>query len=142
MAMARTVREIMTGDVRSARPDTPVHEVARLMRDEDVGSIPITEDDRLVGIVTDRDLCLQVIAEQRPFDAPVREFMTNRPETVDPETTIHRAAQIMQTHQIRRLPVCEGERLVGIVALGDLAVDTESEGLKAETLEEVSTPSQ
>ena len=140
MALARTVREIMTGEVRSATPDTPVHQVARMMRDEDVGSIPLVEEGRLVGIVTDRDICIQVVAEQRPLDAAVRDFMTVRPETATPDTTIHRAAQIMQTHQIRRLPVCEGDRLVGIIALGDLAVDTESEGLKAETLEEVSTP--
>ena len=131
----------MTGDVTTARPDSPVYQVARMMRDEDVGSIPVVEDGRLVGIVTDRDLCLNVLGERKPDDAPVRDFMTARPETANPDTTIHAAAQIMQTHQIRRLPVVENDRLVGIVALADLAVDTESEGLKAETLEEVSTPS-
>ena len=141
MALARTVREIMTAEVQTARPDTPVFQVAQMMRDEDVGSIPVVDDDKLVGIVTDRDLCLQVLAEQKPQDSPVRDFMTARPETAAPDTTIHAAAQIMQKHQIRRLPVTEEDRLVGIVSIGDLAVDTESEGLKAETLEEVSTPS-
>lgn len=111
-----------------------------MMRDEDVGSIPVVEEGRLVGIVTDRDLAIQVLAENRSGDAPVQEFMTLRPETASPDTTIHMAAQLMQTHQIRRLPVTDGGRLVGIVALADLAVDTESEGMKAETLEEVSTP--
>jgi CBS domain-containing protein len=130
----------MTPDPRAARPDSPAYEVARMMRDEDVGPIPVVQDGRLVGIVTDRDLCLQVLAERKPDDAPVRDFMTARPETASPDTTIHAAAQIMQTHQIRRLPVVEGDRLVGIVSLADLAVDTESEGLKAETLEEVSMP--
>ena len=138
--MARTVREIMTPNPKTASPDTPISEVAQMMKDEDVGSIPVVEDGRLVGIVTDRDLTIQALAERRPHDAPVRDFMTARPETATPDTTIHSAAQIMQDHQIRRLPICEGDRLVGIVSLGDLAVDTESEGLKAETLEEVSTP--
>ena len=138
--MARTVREIMTPNPKTANPDTPISEVAQMMKDEDVGSIPVVEDGRLVGIVTDRDLTIQALAERRPHDAPVRDFMTARPETATPDTTIHSAAQIMQDHQIRRLPICEGDRLVGIVSLGDLAVDTESEGLKAETLEEVSTP--
>lgn len=140
MAMARTLREIMTTNVRTARPDTPVFEVARMMHSEDVGSIPVVDSERLVGIVTDRDLCLGVVGEQRPYDAPVREFMTQRPETASADTTIHMAAQLMQTHQIRRLPIVEGDRLIGIVSLADLAIDTESEGLKAETLEEVSTP--
>ena len=139
--MARTVREIMTAEVRSARPDSPVHEVARMMRDEDVGSIPIVDNNSLVGIVTDRDLCLKVIGDQRPHDSAVSDFMTARPETASPDTTIHMAAQLMQTHQIRRLPITEDGRLVGMVSLGDLAVDTQSDDLKVETLEEVSTPS-
>jgi CBS domain-containing protein len=111
-----------------------------MMRDEDVGSIPVVENDKLVGIVTDRDLALMVLGEQRPFNSPVRDYMTNRPETASPDTTIHQAAQTMQTHQIRRLPIVEGDRLVGIISLGDLAVETQSDDLKVETLEEVSTP--
>lgn len=141
MPGAKTLRDIMTKDPRSARPDTPVHEVAQMMKREDVGSIPIVDNKKLVGIVTDRDLCLSVIAERQPYDAPIANFMTTRPETGTPDMTVHRAAQIMQTHQIRRLPVCDEDgALVGIVALADLALDTESEGLKADTLEEVSVP--
>jgi CBS domain-containing protein len=138
--MARTIREIMTPNPKTAQPDTPIAEVAQLMKDEDVGSIPVVEGGNLVGIVTDRDLTILALAQRKPADAPVRDFMTTRPQTASPDTTIHAAAQIMQDHQIRRLPVTDGDRLVGIVSLGDLAVDTESEGLKAETLEEVSTP--
>ncbi len=138
--MARTVREIMTPNPSAARPDTSVHEVARMMRDEDVGAIPVVENDRLVGIVTDRDLALLVLGERRPHESPVGEIMTQRPETASPDTTIHQAAQIMQTHQIRRLPIVEGDRLVGIVSLGDLAVESQSDDLKVETLEEVSSP--
>lgn len=131
----------MTSDVQSARPDAPVSEIAQMMKREDVGSIPIVENSKLVGIVTDRDLCLSIIGEKKPHDTAVRDVMTGRPETATPDTTVHKAAQIMQQHQIRRLPVCdENGKLVGIVALADLAIDTESEGLKAETLEEVSTP--
>ena len=141
MPAAMTLSEIMTKDVRSARPDTPVHEIAQMMKREDVGSIPIVDSGRLIGIVTDRDLCLSVIGERKPHDSAVKDFMTTRPETGAPDMTVHRAAQIMQTHQIRRLPVCDADgKLVGIVAMADLALDTASEGLKAETLEEVSVP--
>jgi CBS domain-containing protein len=98
----------------------------------------VVEGGKLVGIVTDRDLCLDVLGERKPDDSPVADFMTTRPQTATSDTTIHAAAQLMQTHQIRRLPVVDGDNLVGIVALADLAVDTESEGLKAETLEEIS----
>lgn len=138
--MARTVREIMTTNPKTASPATPVFEVAQIMRSEDVGSVPIVENNKLVGIVTDRDLALMVVGEQKPTSSSVREFMTGRPETINPDTTIHMAAQVMQTHQIRRLPVVEGDQLVGIVSLSDLAIDTQSDDLKVETLEEVSTP--
>jgi CBS domain-containing protein len=135
---ARTLREIMTAHPKTADPKTPVYEVARLMKSENVGSIPVVEGGKLVGIVTDRDLCLDVLGERKPDDSPVSDFMTTRPQTATSDTTIHAAAQLMQTHQIRRLPVVDGDNLVGIVALADLAVDTASEGLKAETLEEIS----
>lgn len=136
--MARTVREIMTADPSTARPDTPVWEVARMMKQENVGSIPVVDEGRLVGIVTDRDLCLGVLAEKQPVDAPVRGFMTGNPQTASPDSSIHDAGQIMGQHQIRRLPIVENDRLVGIVSLGDLAVDTQSDDLKVETLEEIS----
>lgn len=138
---ARTVQEIMTTNPSVASPVTPVSEVALMMEREDVGAIPVVENQKLIGIVTDRDLALSIVGAQRPHNTPVRDVMTGRPQTVPPDTAIHSAAQIMQTHQIRRLPVVDqNSMLVGIISLGDLATDTESEGLKAETLEEVSTP--
>jgi CBS domain-containing protein len=136
--MARTVREIMTANPTTAAPDTPAYQVARTMKQEDVGSVPVVDGGRLVGIVTDRDLCVQLIAEQKPTDAPVRDFMTGNPQTAGPDSTIHDVAQIMGQHQIRRLPIVENDQLVGIVSLGDLAVDTQSDELKVETLEEIS----
>ena len=136
--MARPVREIMTANPSTAKPDTPAFQVAQIMKNEDVGSIPIVEGNRLVGIVTDRDLCIQLIAERKAVDSPVREFMTGNPQTAAPDSTIHDVGQLMATHQIRRLPIVEDGRLVGIVSLGDLAVDTQSDDLKVETLEEIS----
>jgi CBS domain-containing protein len=138
---ARTVREIMTTDPSFALPATPVFEVAKILDREDIGSLPIVDNHKLVGIVTDRDIALTIVGEQRPYDTPIRDVMTSRPQTAAPDTAIHSAAQIMQTHQIRRLPIVDADgALVGIVSLSDLATDTESEALKAETLEEVSTP--
>lgn len=139
--MARTVREIMTANPAAARPETPVREVAQMMKTQDVGSIPVIDNNRLAGIVTDRDLALLIVAENRDLSTPVRDVMTGKPQTATPDTTIHMAAQIMQDHQIRRLPIVdENGALVGIVSLGDLATDTQSDDLKVETLEEVSTP--
>jgi CBS domain-containing protein len=137
--------EIMTPNPRSARPTDTLDHVAWIMREENVGSIPIVEDDQLVGIVTDRDLTTRVLAEGLdPKKTHVRNFMTPNPITGHLEMTDRDALQLMGGQQIRRLPVVDGGRLVGIVALGDLALEAESdadvkEGVE-EALEEISEP--
>lgn len=133
------VRDIMTNEIESAQPDTPLDEIARKMRAQDVGAIPIVEDGDLVGIVTDRDIVLRCVAEGKdPGDTDVEEILSPDIETISPDDEVERASDIMGRRQIRRLPVVEDGTLVGMIALGDIAVKLPSEEPAAEALENVS----
>ena len=116
------VRDIMSTDLACAAPQTTVREVADMMRREDCGSIPITRDGRLMGIITDRDITERVVAEGRdPGTLHVEDAMTPDVATVSPEEDTDEALERMSLEQVRRLPVVEGDRLVGLVAMGKLA---------------------
>lgn len=134
--------DIMTANPRVARPDDAVFQVARMMRDEDVGSIPIVEGDGLVGIITDRDIAIKVVAEGTdPKQAVVREYMSEDPVTGTPRMSDQEALVLMGREQIRRLPVVDQGRLVGIVALGDLALEAGAgDDDVGSALEEISEP--
>jgi CBS domain-containing protein len=120
----------------------PVTLAARMMRDEDVGSIPVTDEGHLAGIITDRDIAVRVVAEGiDPETATVGEFMSPNMITGHPEMSIEEAARLMGREQIRRLPVLDRNRLVGIVSLGDLALETPADEEVEEALEEISQPS-
>jgi CBS domain-containing protein len=133
------VREIMTTDVVTATPDTTLDQIAGMMRDQDVGAIPILDDDQLVGIVTDRDIVVRCIAEGKdPSETSVEEVLIEEElETILPDVDAEEAAQLMASKQIRRLPVIEDEVLVGIVSLGDISAKGDSEAA-GEALEDVS----
>ncbi len=134
----RRVCDIMTEDVATASPDTTLDEIARMMRDEDTGAIPVVEDDELVGIITDRDIVIRCIAEQKqPSDVAAEEILSEQLEVVEPDADVEEAARIMARRQIRRLPVVKNGLLVGMVSLGDIAVKAGEEEA-GETLEEVS----
>lgn len=135
------VRELMTADVKMCTADTPIHEVAAEMRALDIGSLPITANGKLTGIVTDRDIVIRGIAEQMPLDTPVGKILSGHVVTGNPEMDVEEAAELMSTNQIRRLPIVEGERLVGMVSLGDIAVRDEAEHLAGEAIEDISKPS-
>ena len=137
------VREVMTSDVRWISPQGTLEEAAKLMRDLDVGSLPVLEGRELNGMITDRDLAIRAVAEGRdPRGTRVAEVMTREALCIFDDQTVDEAAEFMQREQVRRLPVVSREReLVGIVALGDLAVET-NEGLAGRTLEKVSQPSE
>ncbi len=119
------IRDVMTANPRAAEPSTPVAEAARIMRDEDVGPVPVVEGGRLTGILTDRDIVIRVVAEgQDPQSTTVGEIASKHLVTIDPEQELSEAARLMAEHQVRRLPVVEEDgRLVGIVAQADVALE-------------------
>jgi CBS domain-containing protein len=120
--MGQSIKEVMTSDVRACEPSASVSDAAKLMAREDVGPIPVVEEGRLVGIVTDRDLVVRVLAEGRdPQSTTVGEIASRDVVTISPDEDLDRALELLAQHQVRRLPVVEGDRLVGIVAQADVA---------------------
>ncbi|MDF0725314.1 CBS domain-containing protein [Cytobacillus sp. S13-E01] len=134
----QSVREIMTTDVEYCTPLDNVYEVAVKMKDNDVGAIPIIDNDQLIGMITDRDLVVRGIAEKRSGSNQVTNVMSDNLITVSPETSVYEASQLMSKHQIRRLPVVDNGQLVGIVALGDLAINKLSDQKAGHALSEIS----
>lgn len=134
------IRDIMTDEVETCSLNDNIYEVAVKMKEWDVGVIPIVEEKRLVGIITDRDIVLRCIAEKTPPSAKVEEIMSENLFTVTPDTTTQEAARLMAKEQIRRLPIVENGELVGIVALGDLAVRDLTDHQAKTALSEISEP--
>lgn len=120
--MAAIVRDRMSTHCVTATLLDNVYELAVLMKQFDIGFIPIVDGKKLIGVVTDRDLVVRGYADKNPGSTAVEEVMTKHLETISPEAAIEEAAQRMAACQIRRLPVVDGGELVGVVSLGDLAV--------------------
>ena len=139
--MALKVRDTMTGSPRSIDASTSVVEAAQLMREGHIGSLPITADERLVGMITDRDIAMRVVAEAADHtNTSVGDVSSRDLVTVEPDEDLDEALQLMARHQVRRLPVVENGRLVGIVAQADIAL---SENEKtAKLVEAISAPSE
>lgn len=133
------VSEVMTAQVVTAKPQDSIKSVAKIMGQVDTGAVPVFEDGHVVGMVTDRDIVLRVVAEGRSFDEPVSAVMSDHVQSCGPEDTVAEAAGKMASHQLRRLVVTEGSKLVGIVSLGDIATDFGNKKV-GETLEEISLP--
>ena len=132
------VREIMSTGVAKATPDNTLVDIAAMMRDKDIGSLPVVENGELKGILTDRDIVVRAIAEgQDPSTATVQEVLSQDLESVQADDDVKQAADLMASRQIRRLPVLEDGELVGMVSLGDIAVKHE-EGFAAHALKGVS----
>lgn len=128
----------MTSSPTTIAPDAPAREAARIMKSEDTGIVPIVDGERLVGVVTDRDLTLQIIAEDRGADTSVGQLAGNQLVTIDPQQSLEEAARLMAEHQLRRLPVVEEDgRLVGILAQKDLA-DAGHDSLTGEVVQKIS----
>jgi CBS domain-containing protein len=120
--MGTSINEVMTRDVSACEPNATVAEAAKVMAREDVGPVPIVEDGRLIGILTDRDIVVRVVAEGRdPNATTVNEIASTELVTVSPDDNLDDALNLLAEHQVRRLPVVEGDRLVGIVAQADIA---------------------
>lgn len=132
------VREVMSIDPATVAPSTPVAEAARLLKHHDVGSLPVVESGRLTGIVTDRDIVLRVIAEQRdPAAVTVADIASSAPATVRPDQQLDDALRVMAKQQVRRLPVVEHDRVVGILAQADMATAAD-DARTGETVEQIS----
>ena len=111
----------MTADPTTVEPGTSLKEAAQLMKSEDVGALPVVENGRLTGMITDRDIALRAVAEGK-LEATVGEIASKDVVSIDPQQSLEEAARLMAQHQIRRLPVCEEDgRLVGIIAQADVA---------------------
>lgn len=122
--MAQKIREIMTTDLVTVSPRTPLAEAARLMRDNGVGDVLVIDRGRLVGIVTDRDLVLRGVAEDRDMHGTmIAEICSRDPVCVSPEEDIEQAVGLMRSRAVRRIPILEDGRPVGVVSLGDLAME-------------------
>jgi CBS domain-containing protein len=128
----------MTDHPTCVSPETEIRETARLIRDLGVGALPVCEGDRLVGIVTDRDIVVRHLAEQRRTET-VAEIMTRDPYVVGPDEPVEQAESLMAHHQVRRLPVCEDARLVGFISQADVARHATHEEVGA-LLEAISRP--
>jgi CBS domain-containing protein len=136
--MGKKINDSMTDKPCAIEADKPVSYAAKMMRDEDVGFAPIVEGDRLIGTLTDRDIAIRVVAEGRdPDETLVREVATNNLITVDPEDDLDEAMRLMARHQVRRLAVVQGGRLVGVVAQADVARDAKPKAT-GEVVEEIS----
>ena len=127
----------MTSNPRTVSPGDSIQVAARIMKEEDVGVVPIVDNGRTVGIVTDRDIVIRAVAEGGS-DRAVREIATTDIVFVKPDSSTREAEKLMSERQIRRLPVVENGRLVGIVSLGDIAVKEGKDSRTGDTLENIS----
>jgi CBS domain-containing protein len=124
--MAQQIRELMTPNPVALPGTASVHEAARAMRDAEIGDVIVIEHNQVCGIVTDRDIVVRLVAEaQDPATTTLADLCSHAVVTVRPTDTIEDAVRLMRTHAMRRLPVVEGEQVVGMVSLGALAVERE-----------------
>jgi CBS domain-containing protein len=125
--MADQIREVMTSDPAYVESDSTVQEAASLMKDRDVGAIIVTEDGQTKGIVTDRDIAVRVVAEGRdPATTRASEASSSDPATLSPDDSVEDAAKVMRERNIRRLPVVEDGKPVGVVSLGDVSQERDA----------------
>ena len=132
------IRDVMTPNPRTVTADDSIQNAARIMRDEDTGAVPVVDNGRAVGMLTDRDIVVRSVADGGQLDRPVRDIVSSSVICATPEMSTREAAQLMSDHQVRRLPVVENERLVGIVSIGDLAVKEGKDSRTGDTLQAIS----
>jgi len=136
------VGDMMSTDLVTCSPNETLAQVAVKLQQEDIGACPVLDGDKLVGIVTDRDITVRAVAKSLDVnDTKVGDVMTTNLVSCSQSSSLEDAARMMADNQIRRLLIVEDEKLVGIVALADLAIDLEEDELLAETIERISEPS-
>jgi CBS domain-containing protein len=138
------VHEVMSRSVEVVGPDATLEEAARRMRERNVGLLPVCDGDRLLGMITDRDIAVRGIAEGKdPRTTPVREAMTPEVIWVFEDADLHDAAQLMEENEVRRVVVLNHDkRLVGVVSLDDVAARAGEQRLAGEVLQQVAPPSE
>jgi CBS domain-containing protein len=136
------LKNLMSRDVKVISPDMTIGDAAKKMRDGDFGMMPVGEDDRMIGTISDRDIAIRAVAEGKDAGTRVRDVMSAGIAWAYEDDTVEQAAKIMSERQVRRLPILDRDkRLVGIVALGDFAVERSEMKPAAEALSEISKPS-
>lgn len=138
-------KDIMTPNPRTCSPQDLSIEPGKIMRDEDVGIVPVVEENqKLVGVVTDRDLCLGVVAEgKHPREVKIADCMSEELITCKPEDNVQKAQELMQEYQVRRIPVVDNQgRIVGMIAQADIALKVGKPEEVTETVKNISKPAQ
>ncbi len=133
------LKDIMSQEIACANSNDSIEKAAQLMKQYNVGSIPICSQDKVIGIVTDRDIALRSVANGQ-YNQSVGDIMTQNPVTGTPDMDVHEAAKLMGEKQIRRLPVVENNSLVGIVSLGDISVEPRLQDNAEQALKNISQP--
>ena len=140
----KKARDIMTANPQVVTPEESIQRAAQIMRDADVGIVPVVDDQasmRLTGLVTDRDIAVRMVAEGRNSgDCCARDVMSSSPRSVGPDDSLDRVMDLMKSEKVRRVPVVEGDRLVGIIAQADVATDQGSDRKTGDVVEKISEP--
>ena len=135
------VKDVMTKNVASLNPEDSVERAAQLMDEYNIGSIPVCNAEKVIGIITDRDIACRCVAKgENTKNQKVREVMTSNPVVMNSDADIHDAVRIMGERQIRRIPIVDNNNLVGMVSLGDLAVEPQISDNAEEALKNISEP--
>ncbi len=137
----QTLKNVMSPHVKVISPDANLTEAARWMRDGGFGMLPVGENDRMIGAISDRDIAIRALAQGKSGNTKIREIMFEGIVWAYESDSIEEGARIMSEHQVRRLPIVNSaKRLVGIVSLGDFAVESTDLQAVGETLSEISVP--
>lgn len=138
--MGTKVADVMSQRPRAMNPKTPLNEIAQVMESDDIGAVPLVEGERLVGIVTDRDIVVRAVAKGKDLKGmPASEVASSELVTVHPDDDLSDALELMAKHQVRRLAVCADDRLVGVVAQADVAQEAKEKDV-GHVVEEISKP--
>ncbi len=132
------IRDVMTPNPRTVSPDDTIQAAARIMQSEDTGAVPVVNNGRVLAVVTDRDIVVRVVAEGASFSGSVGNIASKDVICASPEMSTREASELMSQHQIRRLPVVENDRLIGIVSIGDIAVKEGKDSRTGDTLQSIS----
>lgn len=134
------VENVMTKSVASLNPDDTIDKAAQVMMENNIGSLPVCQQGKIIGILTDRDISIRSVGNKAPNSKTARDIMSSNPVTTSPDMDVKDVSRIMSERQIRRVPVVENNNVVGIVSLGDLAVNPKSNSQAGDALSSISQP--